>query len=75
MFLGDDSALSILSRLLTFSAVGGIYALDCVQMWKTEKSVTDFNPSDLVMQVKRFLLFILSYSYCGQTVPVMIPQN
>lgn len=74
-FLGDECAVTTLSRLLTFSAVGGIYTLDCVQMWKTEKSVTDFNPSDLVMQVKRFLLFILSYSCCGQTVPVMTPQN
>lgn len=75
MFLGDDGAVTILSRLLTFSAVGEIYTLDCVQMWKAEKSVTDFNPSDLVMQVKKFLLFILSYSCCGQTVPVLTPQD
>lgn len=75
MLLGDDGAVAILGKLLTFSAVGGIYTLECVQVWKAEKSVTDFNASDLVMQVKRFLLFILSYSCCGQTVPAMTPQN
>lgn len=75
MFLDDDGAVTILSGLLTSAAVGGIYTLDCVQMWKTEKSVTGFKPSDLVVQVKRFLLFILFYSCCGQTVPVMTPKN
>lgn len=41
VFLGDDDAVTILSSLLAFcSVVGGRYTLDCVQMWKTEKSMT-----------------------------------
>lgn len=49
VLLGDDNAVTILSGLLTFSPVGGMYTLDCVQMWKTEKSVTDFNPSEILL--------------------------
>lgn len=58
MFLGNDDAVTMLSGLLTFSAVGGMYTLDCVQMWKTEKSVTDFNPSEI-------LLYKLKGSFCS----------